>query len=444
MPRRTLWVIFGVVVVSVACYERADHNRYGRWFAEALETVDRQYLEAVDDQKLFEGAVEGMVRRLDDYSAFLPASETRQLEELLDQQYGGIGIEVNLEGPEKQLTITNPLAGTPAYKVGLLSGDKIMAVDGRSTQNLPLKEIVGLLRGRPGQAVALRVVRTGHDAPLDFQLVRAVIHVDSVYGYRRMPDGSWDFLLPGHERIGYVRINTFGEATVNEVAAALKWLKERQCRGLILDMRNNPGGLLQAAEAICDMFVPEGAVIVSIRGRDGRERNPFLGTGRGAYQQLPLVVLVNGKSASASEIVAGCLQDHERATVVGERTWGKGTVQNVIPLEGGKSRIKLTTATYWRPSGKNIHRSSTSQETDSWGVRPNPDCEVVLDDKQTVKWLEGLRNRDLRSTSAGKPTPADQGPDAAAAPPFDPQLERAVEVLEQKLSPAPPLKSDAA
>ena len=156
MPRRTLWVIFGVVVVSVACYERADHNRYGRWFAEALETVDRQYLEAVAGQKLIEGAVEGMVRRLDDYSAFLPASETRQLEELLDQQYGGIGIEVNLEGPEKQLTITNPLAGTPAYKVGLLSGDKIMAVDGRSTQNLPLKEIVGLLRGRPGQAVALR------------------------------------------------------------------------------------------------------------------------------------------------------------------------------------------------------------------------------------------------------------------------------------------------
>src|SRR5262249_971737 len=147
----------------------------------------------------------------------------------------------------------------------------------------------------------------------------------------------WNFLLGGEDRIGYVRLNAFGESTAHELEEALGWLTKRDCRGLIVDMRNNPGGLLQAAEAVCDLFLPEGAVIVTTRGRDARVRNQLVASGSGKYQSLPLVLLVNDKSASASEIVAACLQDHKRATVVGQRTWGKGTVQNVIPLEGGRS-----------------------------------------------------------------------------------------------------------
>jgi carboxyl-terminal processing protease len=447
MPRRSLWLIFAVVVVSLACHERAERNPYGRWFSEVMETIDRYYLEPVDDQKLFEGALDGMVHKLDDYSAFLPRSEAPQFQESLDQQYGGIGIEVILEGPKKELTVKSPLVGTPAYKAGLHADDKIVAVDGSSIQNMALRDIVRLLRGKPGAAVALTIRRPGHDEPLNFNLVRALIKMDSVSGYERRPDGSWDFFVPGDQRLGYVRIDVFGESTVSEFEGALKGLAEQKCRGVVLDMRNNPGGLLQAAERICDLFIPAGALIVSTRGRDARERNRYLASGEGPYQNLPLVVLVNDKSASASEIVAACLQDHQRATIVGERTWGKGTVQNVIPLEGGKSLLKLTIASYWRPNGKNIHRSSTSLATDEWGVRPDSGCEVKLDERQTAE------PPDAASRVPGAQPGADTAPANVSAPAQpaaksrleqDRQLKRAIEVLEEKLAPATPRKANAA
>ncbi len=431
MPRRTLWLIFAVLVISLACYERADHNPYGRWFSEILDTIDRYYVEPVDEQKLFEGALDGMIGRLDDYSAFLPRSEAPEFEEALDQEYGGIGVEVALEGPQKQLTVMSPLAGTPAYKAGILAGDKIVAIDGRGTANLLLTEIKRMLRGKPGAAVAITVRRAGHDEPLDFPLVRARIQTDSVLGDMRQPDGSWNFLLPGEPQIGYVRLIAFGKTTASELEAALKWLADRKCRGLILDMRNNPGGLLEAANDVCDLFVPAGSVIVTTRWRDMRVRDRFVASGNGAYQNLPLVVLVNDKSASASEIVAACLQDHDRATIVGERTWGKGTVQNVIPLEGGRSLLKLTIASYWRPSGKNIHRLSSSREKDEWGVTPDAGCEFKLDEPQTAQLLEMRRKRDVaRAIGAAE---GSQPPVADSPLEFDRQLERAVQVLQAKL-----------
>jgi carboxyl-terminal processing protease len=445
MPRRTLWLILAAIVISMACYERAEHNPYGRWFAEAMEAVDRHYVEPVDDQKLFEGALAGMLGRLDDHSTFFPRTEAHEFEESLDQEYGGIGIEVGLEGPEKHLTVMTPLVGTPAYKAGILAGDKIVAINGRSTQNLQLKDIVRLLRGKPGGEVALTVDRKGRDTPLDFHLVRARIQTDSVLGDSRNRDGVWNFFLPGNERIGYVRIVAFGKSTLDEFEAAMNWLRERKCQGLILDMRNNPGGLLDSGEQICDLFLPAGKVIVTTRGRDAQERNRYEATGRGPYQNLPIVVLVNDKSASASEIVAACLQDHGRATVVGQRTWGKGTVQSVIPLEGGKSLLKLTIASYWRPSGKNIHRLSTSQETDEWGVKPDPGCEVKLDEKQTADFVEQSRKFDLMPLGNGSPTAeaASTKPAATSRVQVDRQLERALQVLQEKLSPMPTAKRSA-
>ena len=445
MPRRTLWIIFAVAVISLACYERADHNRYGRWFSEVMEAIEHNYVEPVSEQDLFEGALNGMVGRLDDYSAFLTRSEAPQFEESLDGEYGGVGIELALEGQEKQLTVVSPLMGTPAYKAGILAGDKIMAIDGRGTQNLALKDIVRLLRGKPGAEVALSVRRPGREGALDFRLTRARIQTDSVLGDARNPDGSWDFLLPGPERIGYVRIAAFGKTTVSEFEAALKWLTERNCQGVILDMRNNPGGLLNSGEEICDLFVPAGAVIVSTRGRDARERNRYEATGRGPYQKLPLVVLVNDKSASAAEIVAACLQDHGRATVVGERTWGKGTVQNVIPLEGGKSLLKLTIASYWRPSGKNIHRLSSSKEGDEWGVKPDAGCEVKLDERQRADFVEQARKLD-HAPRVGTSSVVESA--EKTSPPMtrvevDRQLQRAVEVMREKLAPTPTDKANA-
>ncbi len=436
MPRRTLWIMLAVVVFSVACYERADHNRYGRWFSEVMETIDRHYLEPVDDQKLFEGALGGMVRSLDDYSAFLPRSEAPGFQETLDQQYGGVGIEVTFDPRDKQLTVMNLMAGSPAARSGLKTGDKIVSVDGRNTSQMELNQVVRLLRGKPGAAVKLGVRRGDDTQPLDFQVVRALIKIDSVRGFTRLADGGWNFFLPGDERLGYVRIESFGESTVDEFEDAMKQLVKDHCRGAILDLRNNPGGLLDAAERICDLFLPAGKIIVSTRGRNGRGEKEYFASGSGPYQKIPLVVLIDDRSASASEIVAACLQDHHRATIVGQRSWGKGTVQNVIPLEGGKSLLKLTIASYWRPSGKNIHRTS---KDDDWGVRPDPGCEVKLDESQQARWFQQQRQRDRESPGETASVGASTSPAAEAAPPpaaFDPQLERAVEALKEKLAAA--------
>ncbi len=430
MPRRTLWLIFIVAVASIACYERADRNPYGRWFSEVLDTINHYYVEPVDEQKLFEGALSGMVGRLDEYSAFLPRNQASQFQETIDQQYGGIGIEVNLEGENKELTVMSPLVGTPAYKAGVRAGDKIVAVDGKSTANRTLNDIVGWLRGKPGEPVTLSVLRAGQDNPLTFELVRAKIKVDSVLGDLRTADGSWNFFLPGEDKIGYLRINSFGETTVQELNAALAWLTKRDCRGVILDMRNNPGGLLQGAEEVCDLFLPKGALIVTTRGRDERIRRTAEATGGGQYQTLPLVILVNDKSASAAEIVAACLQDHKRAKVVGERTWGKGTVQNVIPLEAGRSLLKLTIASYWRPSGQNIHRLESSIADDEWGVKPSPGHEVKLDQKETGAMEERRRRRDVLPPMSPGESPA--GPIDSPLD-FDPQLKAAVELLQNEL-----------
>ncbi len=437
MPRRTMWVIFAAVIVSLVCYERADRNPYGRWISEVFDTIDRYYVEPVDDQKLFEGAVDGMIGRLDEYSAFLPRRQANQFQESIDQQYGGIGIEVILDGSEKQLTVMSPLVGTPAYKAGVQAGDRIVAIDGKSTAGRSLNDIVGWLRGKPGEPVSISVLREAHDEPIQFDLVRARIRVDSILGDLREPDGSWNFFLPGEDKIGYVRINSFGETTVEELKAALKWLTARDCRGVVLDMRNNPGGLLQGAEQVCDLFLPAGDVIVTTRGRDERVRNKAEATGAGPYQDLPLVVIVNDRSASAAEIVAACLQDHDRAKVVGQRTWGKGTVQNVIPMEGGRSLLKLTIASYWRPSGRNIHRLESSEETDEWGVKPSPGLEVKLDEEATTKMLEKRRQRDVVPAMGSSPGDVTAGRDESPLD-FDPQLKQAVEELNQELGQEPP------
>ncbi|MEX2113605.1 MAG: S41 family peptidase [Pirellulales bacterium] len=433
MSRRSMWLVFCVTIVSLACYSRAARNPYGRWLAQAIDTIESQYIEPVDTEKLFEGAMRGMVGRLDDYSSFLPRQMKTFFDEALEQQYGGVGIEVNLTGTDdvKRLTVVSARIGGPAYEAGVLAGDEIVDIDDVNTERFTLDDGLKLLRGKPGTTVTLRVRRAGYDEPLEFKITRALIKIESVLGDVREKDGSWNYLLPGTDRIGYVRITSFGDLTVGEFADAMKWLSERHCRGLVIDLRNNPGGLLDAAHEICDLFLPSGSVIVTTRGRDARVRQEWRATGSGPYQDLPLVVLVNGQSASASEIVAACLQDHGRAKIVGERSFGKGTVQNLIPVEAGRSSLKLTIATYWRPSEKNIHRMSTSKDTDDWGVRPDADGVVALDPKEEVAWQEARRQRDGRSPPPGDAN--NDGVDTSDPLQFDSQLRRAVDELRLEL-----------
>lgn len=431
MSRRSLMLIMIVAMVSYACYRRADHNPYGRYFAEIMEKIDRNYVEPVDNQKLFEGALEGMVGKLDDYSSFISRRDADQFHQSLDQKFGGVGIEVSVDPKTQDLTVMSPLVGTPAYIAGVRAGDKIVSIDGNSTKGFSLKDAVALLRGKEGEPVTLSVVHDGETKPVDYTLVRKVIKVDSVLGDLRGPDDSWNYFLTGHPGIGYIRITTFGELTVKELQAALAWLQERHCRGAIIDLRNNPGGLLPAATETCDLFLDSSKLIVSTRGREGKVEEEIFSTGSGPYPKLPLVILVNHYSASASEIVAACLQDQHRAVIVGERSWGKGTVQKVLPVEGGRSRLKLTTASYWRPSGRNIHRLKSAAENDPWGVDPDEDCAAPMTDKELTAWLEYRRDRDIvrPADKAGTPpAPIDLN--------LDPALKRALEVLQKKETPA--------
>jgi carboxyl-terminal processing protease len=286
-----------------------------------------------------------------------------------------------------------------------------------------------MIRGKIGTSVRLSLERTGQIAPIDLSLTRAEVRVDSVLGDMRKDDDSWVFHLQGHPEIGYIRIGSegfsprggFGDRTAEEIKAALATLDEKKLKGLILDLRFNGGGRLDAAIDVCSQFLPPGEIVVTTRGRDGRILSEERSSGPGTFRDVPMVVLVNSMSASASEIVAACLQDHHRAAIAGQRSYGKGTVQKVLPVEGNQSVLKLTTATYWRPSNKNIHRDKDAKESDEWGVVPEKELALALNTADTEKVLNARAERDVVHRAQSHPPAAD----------VDAQLQRAVEYLEK-------------
>ncbi|MBI2827495.1 MAG: S41 family peptidase [Planctomycetia bacterium] len=436
MPRHNFFVLVAIAVVSVVCFRQADsahRTEYGEMFdtfTEVLNKVDKHYLRKVDNRLLFEGALQGMMAKLDPYSAYIDPDHLKEFKASLEQKFGGIGIEVARDPQTNRLTITSPMADSPAYKQGIRAGDTIVKIDGKNAEAISMQEIVGRLRGKEGETVRLTVLHKGDTEPVEIAIQRAVIPVPAVLGDVRDADNHWNFFLAGHEGIGYVRVTNFGENTEKELKAALAWLAERHVQGLILDLRNNQGGLLDEATKTCDLFLEHGR-IVSTRGREGVETKTWDASGGAPYAQLPMVVLVNQFTASASEIVAACLQDHHRAIIVGQRTWGKGTVQNVIPLEHGRSLLKLTTASYWRPNGQDIHRYPDDKDQEDWGVQPDSGYEMKLSDAELATVMQHRRQRDV--IAEREPTPED--PDAADKAPadVDPQLQKALEALQSLL-----------
>jgi carboxyl-terminal processing protease len=426
MPRRNIHLILGLTVLCLMCAART--SRHGRVLTYAMNQISHRYLEDVDEHELVEGALEGMMDRLDEYSSYISPDVLAEFHESLDKEFGGIGVEIVLDPDTKQLTVASPLVGTPAHEAGILAGDKVLRIDGESTQGLSLQDAADRLRGRPGDPLTLTILHPGDEEAIDVELVRAIIRVDTVLGDTRNDQGQWDFFLEGHDRIGYVRINSFSEQTDEELQRALEWLADRDVQGLVLDLRNDLGGMLGAAIRVCDLFIDSG-VIVTTRRRDGEIRQTFTASGNGTYSGFPIAVLVNSYTASASEIVAACLQDHGRAVVVGQRSFGKGTVQELIELEADQGVLKLTTASYWRPSGKNIHRHGDEEEDDDWGVTPDPGFEVELDEAQLAKLLSARFRRDI-NRSNHQDAPPEKG---QAYVDLDPQLAKAVEYLEQTL-----------
>ncbi len=430
MPLRNLLVLFLAAILSLLCHAKADRNRYASTVSEAMDLITSNYLEDVDYRQLYENAMHGMSEGLDPYSSYVSPDEYRRLKEELDQEFGGIGILVEFNQETKRIMVMSPLFDTPAARAGVRAGDVILAIDGQDTATMSYRDAVQLIRGLPGEPVRLTLLHLGDEKPVDLEIERAIIPIESVLGDTRHVDGSWDFQLQSDPRITYVRVINFGENTVEELR---KTLQGRQSRALILDLRDNAGGLLEAAVGTCNMFIDDGT-IVTIRGRDGEVRRTFTADGQPLLAgDVPMVVLANHYSASASEIVAACLQDHQRAKIVGQRSWGKGTVQNVIPLEAGRAALKLTTASYWRPSGKNIHRLKDAPEEAEWGVRPDPGLEVKLTDEEADAIRQGRHQRDIGAgpeNASAKP----QGTEKTAPPPPDDlQLRKAVEYLQQQL-----------
>lgn len=429
MPRRNLYLLFAVTLLSLACYLKADsayRSRYGQMsetFIEALKQIDQNYIEPVQERQLFEAALSGMIGQLGDpYSAYEPPQQALEFRQQLDQKFGGIGLEVIIDSASRRLTVTSPMIGTPAYEAGILAGDQIVAIEGKSTEGMDYNEARRRMRGEPGEAVTLGIMRPGQAAAKEFKIVRAIIKIPSVLGDTRDESGEWNFTLAEHPEIGYLRIISFGEQTVGELQAGLATLEKQQIQAVVIDLRHNFGGILRTAVDTCDFFVKDG-VIVSTRGRD-KKRNleVFRATGKARYTSWPMVLLVDHLTASAAEIVAACLQDHQRAVIIGERTWGKGTVQNVIPLEGGKSALKLTVATYWRPNEINIHRSHDATDKDPWGVKPDTGFDLTLSQENQLRSGEGRRQRDAMGGAKRGELP----------PLFDPPLDKAVEYLKGK------------
>jgi carboxyl-terminal processing protease len=295
---------------------------------------------------------------LDPHSEFMEASKFDELKKDTEGEFGGVGIVVQLN-KEKSLTIVAPMEDTPGYRAGILSGDRIMKIDTTSTEKFSLEDAVKLLRGEPGTDVSLTILRPSTGALKDYKLTRAKIKVDTV----KDVNNKKEFPI-GDNNIGYIRLTQFGDHTSSDMEKALKKLEGQGMQGLILDLRGNPGGLLEQAGLVCEKFLPKGQLIVSTEGRTANKRDPYYAHGGSRHPNLPMVILVNGGSASAAEIVAGCLQDLQpitHAIVLGEQTFGKGSVQSILPLPDG-SALRLTTAKYYTPSHKVIHEKGITPD----------------------------------------------------------------------------------
>ena len=399
-----------------AADDRDDPYQQLELFTRVLERVRKDYVdgENLTYQDLIQGALKGMLSTLDPHSEFMTVSKFNELKEDTEGSYGGVGLQVHLK--DGMLTVIAPMEDTPAFEAGILPGDQILRIDGKSTERLGMGDAVKLLRGEKASKVTLSILRPSLSEPKDFVLAREDIRVYTV----KDRDNRREFPL-GTDRLGYVRITQFAEKTDDELESALAKLEKQGLEGLVLDLRGNPGGLLDQAVAVSEKFLPKGRPIVSTEGRNRAADQQRKASGKGKVRSHPLVVLINGGSASASEIVAGCLQDLERAVVIGEQSFGKGSVQNILPLNDG-SALRLTTAKYYTPSHKVIHER---------GISPNIVVPITDDDEAAIQLrrMPGGTNS-LEDTLRLYPVSQQARLRDLVLADADPQLERAMDLLK--------------
>ena len=375
-----------------------------RLFTEVLQKVRKEYVDGQDltYQDLVYAALKGMIDKLDPHSEFLDPDRYKDLQSDTEGAFGGLGIVIGTR--DNFLTVIAPMDDSPGFRAGILSGDRIIKIGAKSTENMTLADAVKLLRGDAGTQISITIMRPSNGTTKEFNLTRAIISVDMVKDI----NGKKEFPL-GENKIGYVRIVQFGEKTSEELESALDKLKSQGMQALIIDLRWNPGGLLDQAVEVCQKFLPKGELVVTTEGRTSNQ--PYFAHGRGdELHKMPMVVLVNLGSASASEIVSGCLQDLNRAIILGERTFGKGSVQSIIPLADGAA-LRLTTAKYYTPSHKVIHEV---------GITPN--IIVPLTDEEE-------RGALLKRTPGGVESLDPREREHVLAE-HDPQLDRAMDLLK--------------
>lgn len=404
--------------------DRREQYELMRLFVESFQQIESNYVTEVNRRELIEAAIEGMIRHLDQYSTYIPPANTDQFTQAVEQEFGGIGVHVEPGGP--RLVVMSPLLGSPASKAGLRSGDVILEVDGVSLDGVSRGDAIKMIQGPSGRPVRLKILHVGEDQePVEVTVVREVIQIPTVYGFHVKANKQWNFMYSEEEKIGYVHLTHFSRHTASEVRDVVQQLVDQGVKGLVLDLRSNPGGLLDVAVEICDMFLSEGN-IVSVKGRNVPDRS-WDASAAMTFPDFPMAILVNRFSASASEVVSAALQDNKRAVIVGERTWGKGSVQNVIGLEDGNSQLKLTMASYHRPSGVNIHRMKDAKPEDDWGVKPNEGFEQKFDAVQFRGWSESLHRREFLRRN-------DSVEDGDGSAFTDTQLDAALGYLREKIS----------
>ena len=375
-------------------------------FTYVMEKVRKDYVDGqnLKYQDLVYAALKGMLNTLDPHSEFMEPEKYKELQSDTQGAFGGLGIVISMK--DNFITVISPMEDSPGFKAGIMSGDRIIKIDGKSTEKMTTQDAVKNLRGEPGTDVKITILRPVSNLVKDFKLTRAVINIDMVKDI----NGKKEFPL-GDNKVGYIRLVQFGEKTSADLETALKKLKSEGMQGLVLDLRGNPGGLLEQAVDVCEKFLPRGNLVVTTEGRNPSQNSVRKAKGRGdELHNMPMVVLVNLGSASASEIVAGCLQDTKRAIILGEKTFGKGSVQSILPLTDG-SALRLTTAKYYTPSHKVIHEEGIT-----------PDIVVPLTD-------EDERDLMLKHTPGGIQSLEDKERDRVLKA-RDPQLERAMDLLK--------------
>lgn len=373
----TLNLLIGAQIYFKSAQAAEKENIYPQieLFMRVLERVRQDYVddniqgEKLTYERLIHGALRGMLRTLDPYSEFMEPPKYTHMRDDMEGAYGGVGIVISLT-QDGFLKVVAPMEDSPAHKGGILKGDKIIKIDGQSAEKLSTQDAMKKLRGAPGTDVTLTISRITSPEPKDYKLTRAAIKMSSVKDINDRRE------FPVNEsKIGYLRITQFGEHTSEEFTAAMKKMMNQGMAGMIMDLRNNPGGLLDQAVDICDQFLPRGQLIVSTEGRSTRLKSEeYKARGRDEFPGLKIVILVNGGSASASEIVAGCLQDLGRAFIMGEQTFGKGSVQSILPMPDG-SALRLTTAKYYTPSHKVIHEH---------GITPDSVVPMTSEDEEAL------------------------------------------------------------